>query len=142
MRLSEFYRQLKAVPRRDIDGFSLLLAEPDTVERDTVDVLLAPIGRVQLLFEKGEARLYPVIPGEVAEDEYSALGIFLQRLPFDASGDDDLRMTVELPLIREGAGLVDLRVCEIEAVHVGVESEEVWLLVRKVEEFGEGVLPE
>ena len=141
MRLSELFNQLSAVPC-EIHEFSLALAEPDIVEGDTVDVQLVPIGRLELLFELGEARVHPVIPDEAADDYYTVLGVFLEKLPLVASPDLDLRLTVELPLIREGASLVDRQVREIEAAHVGVQSEEVWLLVRPVEEYGEGVLPE
>ena len=127
----------------DIESFSLALAEPDIVAGDTVDVTLAVIARIEVLREEKQIRMYPPIPDEPAEHEYESLGVFLECLPKSLAYDDDqsLRLMVELPLIREDSSLVDRELREIEDVHIGAESKEVWLLVRPLSEYSKDVLP-
>ncbi len=57
MRLSELYAQLKTAG--DVHAFSVYLATSDL---DGVDVDLVPVGRVEVDYEKGEARLILLPP--------------------------------------------------------------------------------
>jgi hypothetical protein len=139
MRLSEFYTQLKTAG--DVHAFSAYLAAPDL---DGVDVDLVPVGRVEVDYEKGEARLYPASTStdvdSVEPEPY--FGMVLEQLPIDTTGDGDLRLLVEVPLLRNDAGGDAIRLVELAGVHVGRSSEEVWLLVVPASAFAAGLLPE
>ncbi|HTY94587.1 MAG TPA: hypothetical protein VMC02_11900 [Steroidobacteraceae bacterium] len=138
MMLSEFYKQLRAAG--DVHAFSAYLAAPD---RDGVDVDLVPVGRVEVDYEKAEARLYPASTAtdvdSVEPEPY--FGMILDQLPINVVGENDLRLLVELPLLRNGEGGEQVRLEEIVAIHVGKSSEEVWLLVRPAGDFAAGLLP-
>ncbi len=65
-------------------------------------------------YEKGEARLYPA---STSADVDSV----------DTTGDNNLRLMVEVPLLRTEAGGDAIRLVEL---HVGAASEEVgWVVV-------------
>ena len=67
-------------------------------------------------YEKGEARLYPASTSADADS-------------VDTTGDNNLRLMVEVPLLRTEAGGDAIRLVELDGLHVGAASEEVWLLV-------------
>lgn len=140
MKLSDLFARLNGVG--DLESFQVYLAAPDP---DGVDVDLAAVARVELDYEKGVARLYPAEGAhDVDSEEPDALaGVdVLEELPRDASGENDLRLLIEVPLVREdsddhrGATLV-----EMAGVHIGRSAEEVWFLTKPASEFPAGVLP-
>jgi hypothetical protein len=138
MRLSELFAKIQDAG--DVDSYAAYLAAPD---RDGVDVDLAAVGRVELDLEAGEARLYPA---STATDVDSVelepfLGMVLAELPFDVSSGNDLRLMVEIPLIREESGNDRVSIVEISGFHIGPESKEAWLLVQPASEFASGLLP-
>ena len=139
MRLSDLYAQLKTAG--DVHAYSAYLATPDL---DGVDVDLVPVGRVEVDYEKGEARLYPASThtdvDSVEPEPY--FGMVLEQLPIDTSGDGNLRLMVEVPLLRNDAGGDAIRLVELAGVHVGKSSEEVWLLVVPASAFAAGLLPD
>ena len=138
MRLSELYAQLKTAG--DVHAFSAYLATPDL---DGVDVDLVPVGRVDVDYEKGEARLYPASTStdvdSVEPEPY--FGMVLEQLPIDTTGDNNLRLMVEVPLLRSEAGGDAIRLVELDGLHVGAAAEEVWLLVVPANTFAAGLLP-
>src|SRR5215469_5730703 len=110
MKLSDLFEQLQAT--EVVVSFTAYLAAPD---KDGTDVDLASVGRVELDYENGVARLYPAstasAPASVDPEPY--LGMVLSQLPTDTIGDNDLRLLVEVPLLRDDAdddkaSLVDL----------------------------------
>jgi hypothetical protein len=138
MRLSELYAKIQAAG--DVASYAAYLAAPD---RDGVDVDLAAVGRVEIDLEAGDARLYPA---STATDVDSVepepfLGMVLSELPFDVSSGTDLRLMVEIPLIRDESGDDRVSFVEISGVHIGPESKEAWLLVQPASEFASGLLP-
>jgi hypothetical protein len=139
MRLSELYAQLKTAG--DLHAFSAYLAMPDL---DGIDVDLVPVGRVEVDYAKGEARLYPASTStdiDAVEPE-PYFGMVLEQLPLDTTGDGDLRLMVEVPLLRDEAGDAAIRLVELAGLHVGVAAEEVWLLVVPASGFAAGLLPD
>jgi hypothetical protein len=138
MKLSELFPELDAVP--EVVSFVAYLAAPD---QDGTDVDLVSVGRVEVDRESGVARLYPASthtdPDSVEPEPY--LGMVLSQLPNDADGANDLRLLVEVPLLRDGDGDDNPRLVDVAGVHIGRESEEVWLLVRPAQEFAAGLLP-
>jgi hypothetical protein len=93
--------------------------------------------------ELGEARLYPASTATDVDsiEPEPFLGMMLSQLPFDASDDNDLRLMVEVPLLRDESGDDRVSLVEINGFHIGRESEEVWLLVRPASEYASGLLP-
>jgi hypothetical protein len=79
-------------------------------------------------YEKGEARLYPA---STSADVDSV----------DTTGDNNLRLMVEVPLLRTEAGGDAIRLVELDGLHVGAVSEEVWLLVVPANMFAAGLSP-
>jgi hypothetical protein len=138
MKLSELYAQLGTVG--DVHAFTAYLAAPDA---DGVDVDLSPVGRVEVDYEQGEALLYPASTATDTDsvDPEPYLGMIIDQLPIDTTGNADLRVMVEVPLIRDETGNDQISVVELSGVHVGKGSEEVWLLVRPAKEFADGLLP-
>jgi len=138
MRLSDLVAQLEAT--EDVVSFTAYLAAPD---KDGTDVDLASVGRVEVDYENGVARLYPASttsdPDSVEPEPY--LGMVLSQLPTDTVGDNDLRLLVEVPLLRDEAGDDTVSLVDLEGVTIGKASEEVWLLVRPAKEFASGLLP-
>ena len=138
MRLSELFAQLES--EQDVVSFVAYLAAPD---QDGTDVDLASVGRVEVDDQSGVARIYPAStstdPDSVDPEPY--LGMVLSQLPKNAQGANDLRLLVEVPLLRDEAGDDKTSLVDLAGVHVGKESEEVWLLVRPAKEFAAGLLP-
>jgi len=138
MRLSELYAKIKAAG--DVDSYSAYLAAPDA---DGVDVDLATVGRVELDRDVGEARLYPASTSTDVDsvEPEPFFGMVLSELPLDLTDGGDLRLMVEMPLIRNESGSDRTSFVEIRDLYIGRESEEAWLLVRPVSDFGAGLLP-
>jgi hypothetical protein len=138
MRLSELFAQLES--EQDVISFVAYLAAPD---QDGTDVDLVSVGRVEVDHESGVARIYPAStatdPDSVDPEPY--LGMVLSQLPKNADGNNDLRLLVEVPLLRDEAGDDKTSLVDLVGIHVGKESEEVWLLVRPAKEFAAGLLP-
>jgi hypothetical protein len=142
MRLSEFNAQIQAAGDVETcESYALWLAAPD---KDGFDVDLSAVGRVDVQWEAGEVRLYPASTTTDTDsvDPEPVLGIMLSQLPGAVDAEDDLRILVELPLLRDEAGTDSPSFAELQAVHVGTESQEVWLLVRPASEFADGLLPD
>jgi len=140
MRISELYAQIQAAG--DVGSYAAWLAAPD---KDAVDVDLVSVGRVELHSETGEARLYPASSNTDTDsiDPEPVLGMVLDQLPSDVSApEDDLRIVVEVPLLRDESGQDPTSFAELREVHIGRESQEVWLLVRPASEFANGLLPD
>jgi hypothetical protein len=57
------------------------------------------------------------------------------------TGDNNLRPRVEVPLLRSEAGGDAIRLVELDGLHVGAASEEVWLLLVPASMFAAGLLP-
>ena len=138
MRLSDLFAQLEAAG--DVHSFAVYLAAPDT---DGTDVDLASVGRVEVDDEKGVACIYPAStttdPESVEPEPY--LGMVLSQLPNDAVGDNDLRLLIEVPLLRDETDDSPVSLVDVAGIHIGREAEEVWFLVRPPEEFAAGLLP-
>ena len=140
MRLSELYGQVQAAG--DLGPYAVWLAAPD---KDGVDVDLAAVGRVELQSEAGEVRLYPASSNTDTDsiDPEPVLAMVLEQLPFDVSTpESDLRIMVEVPLLRDESGTDSVSFTELCEIRIGPESLEVWLLVRPASEFAAGLLPD
>ena len=146
MRLSELYAQVLNAGAPAM-AFTALLAEPDQTPGDDVDVLLSEIGWVEVDHDAGEIRLYPksAVTEETADQNLFSVERLLEQLPFDVgeeiSGAGDLRIVVGLPLLRDGFGLLRKALTDVRGMHVGRESEELWLLVRPKDEYPSDQLP-
>jgi hypothetical protein len=138
MKLSELYGKIQAAG--DVLSYAAYLAAPD---RDGLDVDLAAVGRVELDLDAGDARLYPASTSTDVDsvEPEPFLGMVLSELPADVSTGNDLRLMVEIPLIRDDSGNDQVSFVEINDVHIGVESKEAWLLVQPASEFASGLLP-
>lgn len=142
MKVSELFRVVTEAGAECRD-FSVVLAQVDPVPGDSVDVDLADIGWVELNFEAGQARVFPrsAVTDDTPDQQVSVLDTLLQHLPTDNLGGNDLALVAELPLDRDGPGLILRRFVEIRGLHLGKESGEAWLLVNPKEEFGDSTLP-
>lgn len=139
MRLSELYAAIKAAG--DVLPYTLWLASPD---EDGSDVDLASVGRVVVDSACGEARLYPASTTTDTDsvDPEPYLDLVLSQLPSDVSGENDLRLVVETPLLRDASGTDQVTFTDVFEVRVAYKSEEVWFLVRPASEFADGLMPE
>lgn len=139
MKLSELYAQVQAAGE-DALSYSASLAAPD---QDGTDVDLASVGRVELHPDQGEVRLYPAStstdPDSVEVEPW--LDEVMSQLPAHVRDQNDLRLMVEMPLLRDAAGDDPVTLVQLSAVHIGHQSREVWLLVRPASEYARGLLP-
>ncbi len=139
MKLSELYAKIQAAG--DVVSYVAFLAAPD---RDGVDVDLAAVARVELDRTSGDARLYPASTAtedDDSEDPEPFLGMVLSELPTDVSGDNDLRLMVESPLIRDESGNDQVSFVEIRDIHIGHDAKEAWFLLQPASAFASGLLP-
>jgi hypothetical protein len=140
MRLSELYAILSRAGAEAL-AFSVLIAEPDETPGDDVDVLLSEIGWVEIDDIAGEAKLYPrsAVSEATPDQNLFSLERLLERLPSDVSeymgATADARILVELPLVRDGVGLLSKALVEVCDVHVSHEIAEAWLLVKPKAEY-------
>jgi hypothetical protein len=139
MKLSELYAGIKAAG--DVLSYVLWLAAPD---KDAVDVDLASVGRVDTESEPGVARLYPASTTTDTDsvDPEPFLDIVLSQLPSDVTDDNDLRLVVEVPLLRDESGKDAVTFADVQGLHVGHEAQEIWLLLRPASDFADGLLPD
>jgi hypothetical protein len=103
---------------------------------------LSDIGWVELDYESGQARVYPrsAVTESTPDEAIATMEELQLLLPYDDTGDSKLLVVVEPPLDREGPGWIRTSLEQIQHVHVGNESREVWLLVGPKDAFG-NVLP-
>jgi hypothetical protein len=139
MRLSELYAAIKSAG--DVLPYTLWLAAPD---KDGSDVDLASVGRVEVDFMSGQVRLYPASTSTDTDsvDPEPYLDLVLSQLPSDVSGENDLRLVVETPLMRDESGQDQVKLTDVFEIRVGNQSEEVWFLVRPAAEFADGLMPD
>ena len=124
----------------DVASYAVWLAAPD---KDGFDVDLSAVGRVEIQWEAAEVRLYPASTRTDTDsiDPEPVLGMILSQLPQEVSPAEDLRILVEIPLLRDGPGGEPPSFVDLRGVHIGSEAREVWLLARPASEFAEGLLP-
>jgi len=139
MRLSELYGAIGS--NEELLSYTLWLAAPD---RDGNDVDLASVGRVDVNYQAGQARLYPASTSTNTDsvDPEPFVDIVLSNLPRDVSGDNDLAIVVETPLLRDESENEQVRFTDLVGIHVGNQSQEVWFLLRPAAEFAAGLLPD
>lgn len=142
MRLSELYEVI--APASVTPEFQVFLAGPDPTPGDDLDVQLVEIGDIQVDYDRSEIRFIPASANidKPLERNFSTLGLLLSELPFEARDEDDMRLMVELPLLREDSDNATASLDELRDAHVGLDSGEVWLLAKPVEEFPVGSLPD
>jgi hypothetical protein len=122
----------------DVHSFAVYLAEPD---RDGTDVDLATIGRVEVLTDSKEVRFYPSSTDTDVDsvDPEPYLGMIMDQLPTD--NESDLRLIAEIPLLRDEVADDTISFAEVVDIRIGREAEEVWLLLRPVTAFADGLMP-
>ena len=142
MMLSKLHEQLTSAP----DGAYEFVAYLATVDRrpdDDIDVQLVEIGNVVLDEGRKEIRL---IPASSTADKpeagtFALLGSVLDACPSDADGEYDMRLVIELPLLREDPKFDRPELSEMAGVYLGPESQEAWFLVYPARDFPNGSLP-
>jgi hypothetical protein len=141
MLTSELEALVSATPQAILD-FDLYLACPDPVVSDNADEQTATIGCVELAPEHFEARIYPPFsPKETEGSQIYRLSELMSALK-PADGEFiDLRLVVEIPIIREDSQTYSTSLVPIVAMHVGTDAQEVWLLLAPVSDFPAGALP-
>jgi hypothetical protein len=141
VRLSDFNTQIQSV-RSNAHEYEVQIAQVDPTPGDDIDVQLSEVGWVELDYEAGQARLYPrsAVTETTPDKAIPTLEELQQLLPVDDTGDGNLLVLVELPLDRDGPGLIRTSLEAIQYVHIGSKSREVWLLVGPKDSFG-SVLP-
>ena len=141
MRLSEIHAELESI-RSSSHEYEVQLAQVDPTPGDDIDVHLSEIGWVELDYEAGQARLYPrsAVTESTPDVAMPTVELLQQQLTYDETGDSNLLLLAELPLDREGRGWIRTSLEEVQHVHVGRESREVWLLVGPKADF-EDALP-
>ena len=142
MLLSALHEQVKQLADALLDS-SIFLAAPDMVPGDDVDVYLASIAEVRVDHANNEITLIPASETEPVETNNPVLSfrILLEQMPSDTLIWGDFEIKVELPLNRDAAERTLKTVESIAAFHIGLLSEEAWLLVRPSAEFAPDMLP-
>lgn len=146
MRLSELYAAFSKAGQEAL-AFPILIAEPDDAPGDDVDVVLSEIGWIETDDVAAEVRLYPKSAVSEATPDQNLFCVerLLEQLPSDVSdymgATADARILVELPLMRDGVGLLRKALVDVCDVHISREVEEAWLLVKPKADYPSGQLP-
>jgi hypothetical protein len=142
MLLSTLHEQVKQINDALLDS-SVFLAAPDMVPGDDVDVYLASIAEVRVDLLNNQITLIPASETEPVEtnNPILSLRILLEQMPSDARIWGEFEIKVELPLNRDASERTLKSVESVAEFHIGLLSEEAWLLVRPNSEFSAGMLP-
>jgi hypothetical protein len=142
MMLSKLHQDLSSAPSGAYE-FVAYLATVDMRPNDDVDVQLVEIGNVIVDDEKKEIRLIPASSTADKPDAgtFALLGSVLDACPLNADGEYDMRLLIELPLLREDPKFDRPEMAEMAGVYLGPESQEAWFLVYPAQEFPVGSLP-
>jgi hypothetical protein len=141
MQTSELESLISSAPK-EIADYDLYLACPDPVLSDNADEQTATVGCVELHPEQFEARIYPPFSAQETEDsQIYTLSELMSALKPDDTTSTDLRLMVEMPIIRDEAETYATKLVPVVAMHVGSDAQEVWLLLAPATEFPAGSLP-
>jgi hypothetical protein len=142
MLVSQLLAQLKFGPG-DARDFVVYLASVDFYPGDDVDVQTVEVGDVVVDYEKNHIRLVPASSLETKPDEgtFAFLGSVLDSLPTEVDGQYDMRLLIELPLVREDPKFDRIELTEAVEIYFGSESQEAWFLVQPANRFERGSLP-
>jgi len=142
MLVSQLLAQLKFGPG-DARDFVVYLASVDFHPGDDVDVQTVEVGDVVVDYEKSQIRLIPASSSEAKPEEgtFALLGAVLDSLPTEVDGQYEMRLAIELPLVREDPRFDRVELTEVAEIHFGSESQEAWFLVQPANRFERGSLP-
>ena len=142
MLVSQLLSQLHRGPG-DAREFVAYLASVDFYPGDDIDVETVEVGDVVVDYEKNEIRLVPASSAEFKPDAgtFTFIGAILDSMPTDVDGPYDMRLFIELPLVREDPRFDRIELAELAEVYFGSESQEVWFLVQPASRFERGALP-
>ena len=142
MLISRLTDELQSGPS-DAREFVVYLATVDLQPDDDIDVQLVEIGDVVVDYEQQQIRLIPASSTAVKPDPgtFTLLGSVLDACPADPDGDADLRLVIELPLLREDPRFDRPELSEVAGLHLGSASQEAWFLVHPAQRFPSGSLP-
>ena len=143
MKFSELIR-IFAGKRETYGEFAVMLVEPDVVEGDDIDVqlialrfLLVDHDQQQIQFHSGAGS------DEITSDiGLATCGLLIDAWPIPEALRGDYELLIQLPLAEEDVGKKPQQLVPLAGVHVGVNSGEVWLLVRPISEYSSEVLPD
>lgn len=142
MQVPELETLLDAVPE-GVRNYALYLACPDKAAADNADELTAIVGGVEICTEQGQARLYPPFSVKASEETQC---LTLDALLFSLSDNDarlpDIKLMVELPLLREDSVSYQTTLVPVVQMHIGKQAQEVWLLLAAIAEFPANALPD
>lgn len=123
--------------------FAVMLVDLDQVPGDDVDVIISGLRDLAVDHESQQIRLYSGSsrPEVERSPPLSIFGIFFDALPLPGVLDGEYTVTVQVPISPEDFPDEPVRFIPLGGVHVSVESEEVWLLVRHPSEYPADLLP-
>lgn len=142
MLVSQLLVQLKFGPS-DAREFVVFLASVDFHPGDDVDVQTVEVGDVVVDYEKNQVRLVPASSTEAKPEAgtFAFLGSVIDSLPTDVDSQCDMRVVIELPLVREDPKFDRIELAEVAEIYFGPESQEAWFLVQPSSRFERGSLP-
>jgi hypothetical protein len=122
--------------------FTVLLVDLDLIPSDGIDVIISPLRAVDLDPEAGELRLYSAAARTGSNELPVALfEFFLQALPLAGVYEVDFIVGIQLPIAPEEGVVQEYSLQPLAGVWIGLESEEIWLLVRPESEYPRDLLP-
>jgi hypothetical protein len=124
--------------------FFMLLVEPDVVEGDDIDVQITNLRDVGVDRDK-QRLVFFSSAGSEERAGFQGLGIFgsfIDAWPVPEVLQGDYELLIQLPLAEEDVGKRPQQLVPLAGAHVGVNSGEVWLLVRPISEYSPEVLPD
>ena len=139
MRLRSFLDQVAALPEEP-SAYMAYLAAPDTVEGDSIEIQLVPVVRVEWDDGAKIVRLYPELP-DSDDGTMPTVDDLMANFPPDSEITPEVRLQVQIPIVRSGAGYYHLGFIEIPEIVIGLESKELWLLTKPRKEYPAEELP-
>jgi len=122
--------------------YAVLLVDVDTVPSDGVDVVISPLGRVQVLGDDRKMVLYSAAANsEPLLAPVSIFGVFVETWPMRHLKPEEFTVVVQLPIAPQEQGDQAWHLAPLGGVWIGREEEEIWLLVRPQSEYPDDLLP-
>ena len=142
MLVSQLLSQVKCGPSGARE-FVAYIASVDFYPGDDVDVQAVEVGDVVVDYDRNQIRLVPASSAEFKPDAgtFAFLGSVLDSMPADVDGEYDMRLFIELPLVREDPRFDRIELSELAEIYFGSESQEAWFLVQPANRFERGALP-
>lgn len=123
--------------------YAVLLAEPDRVDGDDIDVIVAGLGAVDVMDDDAEICLFPPHSKPEGAPPMSVFGMFIAHWPLPGVPRGDYDVMIVLPLGNEDDDdLPDPRLVPVADIYIDEAEQEIWFLTSPRGDYPPGTFSE